>query len=34
MPDAVDVCQRDVDVLLAWKIDACNTCHVFLYLGG
>src|ERR1700757_2238608 len=30
MTDAVDVRQRDVDVLLARKIDACNTCHVFL----
>ncbi len=29
VPDAVDVGQRDVDVLLARKIDACNTCHVF-----
>src|ERR1700689_3975904 len=27
VPDAVDVRQRDVDVLLARKIDACNTCH-------
>src|SRR5271169_1477604 len=30
MTDAVDVRQRDVDMLLARKIDACNTCHVFL----
>jgi len=21
-------------VLLARKIDACNTCHIFPYLGG
>src|ERR1700731_5225113 len=27
LPDAVDISQRDVDVLLARKIDACNTCH-------
>src|SRR5207248_821505 len=27
MSDAVDVRQRDVDMLLARKIDACNTCH-------
>src|SRR5579871_2465245 len=32
MPDAVNVGQRDVDVLLAGKIHACNTCHVFLSL--
>src|SRR5579864_7995247 len=30
MTDAVDIRQCDVDVLLARKIDACNTCHVFL----
>src|SRR5579862_5693602 len=30
MPDAVDVGQRDVDVFLAGKIHACNTCHVSL----
>src|SRR5579872_2121326 len=27
MPDAINVGQRDVDVLLAGKIHACNTCH-------
>src|SRR5579859_7147053 len=32
MSDAVDVRQRDVDVLLARKIDACNTCHISLCL--
>src|SRR6185437_6466228 len=27
--DPVDVRQRDVHMLVPWKIDACNTCHVF-----
>src|SRR6267143_290811 len=27
LADAVDVSQRDIDVLLARKIDACDTCH-------
>ncbi len=26
--DAVDVGQRDIDVLVARKIDACNACHI------
>src|SRR5437763_12617474 len=25
--DAIDVSQRDVHMLVAWKINACNTCH-------
>src|SRR5579864_1655282 len=34
LPNAVDIRQRNVDVLLARKIDACNTCHKFLTSPG
>src|SRR6185437_833569 len=27
VPDAIDVSERDIHVLIARKIDACNTCH-------
>src|SRR5262252_6703216 len=33
MPDPVDVGQRYVDMFLAGKIHACNTCHCFLNLS-
>src|SRR6266568_1396338 len=29
LPDSVDVSQRDKRALIARKIDACNSCHIF-----